>query len=601
MIKANQNRLEKKSKRLERLVKKITELDNNFAGWRALLFIFSFVVWCFVGFNIYPKVFLIVACLTSIAFFVVVYFHRKIRRNLNLFKSRLNVEIRQKAMAELDWEKIPYTDFRGLSLNIPYLLDLNIIGDFSIIKLLNRTTSSSGFKRLVDLFLSNDVIDAEIKRRKTLVNELKSLKVFRYAFLSHMGVNLKPIDTQKIATLLKESLSSIQSFAHFIPILLIQGAFLTSMWMAFIGKGNKMYLIGSFVLVVIENARLRKKVKTGEAYGWSISASHYLDSFRLAVQILEKFSAIQKPELSKILSVFAPKNSVSSRIKKLEQVSGALGVRQNFIVHGIVHLLAPWDILWTYRLDKIRQQIKNELPIWEKALSEVEAFLSIAMYADANSDFRDANVVTGNSVIDAKNLRHPLISKNHAIGNPIQINENEKCILITGSNMSGKSTFMRSIGVNYLLAKAGSPVAADSFNFYNEPLYTSLSGGDSLQEGLSSFYAEVKRLKDILEATRLKKSVLFLIDEIFRGTNNRERLKGSQAYITEIVNIGGKGVVTSHDLELASLEELNIGIVNYHFRETIKDSEMSFSYEKQKGPCPTTNALQVMKINGLPV
>ncbi|MES2770336.1 MAG: hypothetical protein V4596_14430 [Bdellovibrionota bacterium] len=590
-----------KLERLQKKVSKITEIDNSFSGWRTLLFIFAFVLWCFVGIDMFPKIFLPVASAVSLAFIVTISFHRKVRKNLYLFKSRLNVEERQKAITDLDWEKIPYTDFRSINLNIPYLTDLNIIGEFSIVKLLNRTTSISGFKRLIELFLSNDVINAEIKRRKDLVNELKSLKIFRYAFLSHMGVNPKPIDAQKISTLLKESLSSVQSFAYFIPMLFIQIAFLTSFVMAMIGRGNKTLLIATFILVVIENTRLRKKVKTGEAYGWSVSASHYLDSFRLAVQILEKFNGIKKPELSKILAVFAPENSVSSRIKKLEQVSGALGVRQNFIVHGIVHLFTPWDILWTYRLDKIRQQIKNDLPIWEKALSEIEAFLSLAMYAEANLDFCDAHVTTGSILIDAKNLRHPLIPKDRAVGNPIVINDTEKCILITGSNMSGKSTFMRSIGVNYLLAKVGAPVAAESFNFDNEPLYTSLSGGDSLQEGLSSFYAEVKRLKDILEATKSKKSVLFLIDEIFRGTNNRERLTGSQAYIKEIVSIGGKGVVTSHDLELAQLEQLNIGIANYHFRETIKDSEMSFSYEKQKGPCPTTNALQVMKLNGLPV
>lgn len=586
--------------RLERKVSKISEIDKNFAGWRTLLFLFAFVVWCFVGINFFAKVFMPVAVLLSIAFFVTVAIHRKIRRNLRLFESRLNVQKRQNAITNLNWKDIPETDFRSVSQSIPYLTDLNIIGEFSILRLINRTSSDMGFKRLLDLFLSNDVIDAEIKRRKTLVNELKSLKIFRYSFLSHMGVLGKSIDAQKIATLLKESLSDVQNLLSFVWIFIFQAVFVVSLVLALMGQGNKMLLIGSFLLVLIENTRLRKKVKTGQAYGWSVSASHYLDSFRLAVEILEKFSGLKKPELSKILAVFEPKNSVSARIKSLEQVSGALGVRQNFIVHGIVHIFAPWDILWTYRLDKIRQKIKNDLPLWEKALAEIEAFLSLAMYAEANPDFKDAEVGS-DKIVDAKNLRHPLISKDRAIGNPIVIDENEKCILITGSNMSGKSTFMRSIGLNYLLAKAGSPVAAESFQFKNQPLYTSLSGGDSLQEGLSSFYAEVKRLKEILVATRTKKNVLFFIDEIFRGTNNRERLLGSQAYIKEIVTIGGKGVVTSHDLELAQLEQLNIGIMNYHFRETIKNSEMSFSYEKQKGPCPTTNALEVMKLNGLPI
>ncbi len=586
--------------RIERKLKKITELDKEYAGWRTLLFIFTFVIWCLVGLDFWPKVFLPIAALLSLTFFVTVAIHRKIRKNLRLFESRLKVQRRQKAIQDLNWLDVPQTDFRGIDLSIPYLTDLNIIGDHSILKLINRTTSGLGFKRLLELFLSNDVIDAEIKRRQNLVQELKELKIFRYSFLSHMGVVSKSIDTQKIENLLRNSLSDLKSNIEFIGIFIFQAAFVVNMCLAFIGQGNKTFVIASFVLVVIENVRLRKKIKTAAAYGWSVSASHYLDSFRLAVEILEKFSGLNKPELSKILSVFERKKSVSLRIKKLEQVSGALGVRQNFIVHGLVHLVVPWDILWTYRLDKIRKEIQSDLPKWEKALAEIEAFLSIAMYAEANPDFVDAHI-DNSKLLSATNVRHPLIPKGRAIGNPIVIDEKEKCILITGSNMSGKSTFMRSVGVNYLLAKAGAPVAADSFSFCNQPLYSSLSGGDSLQEGLSSFYAEVKRLKEILDATKNYKSILFLIDEIFRGTNNRERLAGSQAYIKEIVSIGGKGIVTSHDLELAQLEKLNIGIVNYHFRETIQNSEMSFSYEKQKGPCPTTNALEVMKLNGLPV
>jgi hypothetical protein len=586
--------------RLERKLQKLSETDKEFAGWRTLFFIFAFLMWCFVGLNFWPKVFMPVALIFSFAFFVTVAIHRKIRRNLRLFESRVSVQKRQEAIRNLDWRQIPVVDFRRAESSIPYLTDLNIVGDHSILRLMDRTTSELGFKRLVELFLSNDVTDAEIERRQRLVSELKSLKIFRHSFLSHMGTLKKSINTQKIENLLKDSLSDVQSLWSFSWILIFQILLVANLGVALVGKGHKTFLIVSLLLVVIENIRLRKKVKTAAAYGWSVSASHYLDSFRLAVEILEKFNGLKKTELSKILSVFDRKNSVSMRIKSLEQVSGALGVRQNFIVHGLVHLIVPWDVLWTYRLDKIRQQIKSDLPKWEQALAEIEAFLSVAMYADANPDFC-VPVIDNSKLLHAENLRHPLIAKDKAIGNPIVIDENEKCILITGSNMSGKSTFMRSIGVNYLLAKAGSTVAASSFKFCNQPIYSSLSGGDSLQEGLSSFYAEVKRLKEILEATRKYKSVLFLIDEIFRGTNNRERLQGSQAYIKEIVSIGGKGVVTSHDLELAQLEQLNIGIVNYHFRETIKDSEMSFSYEKQRGPCPTTNAIEVMKLNGLPV
>ncbi|HRO68634.1 MAG TPA: DNA mismatch repair protein MutS, partial [Pseudobdellovibrionaceae bacterium] len=272
------------------------------------------------------------------------------------------------------------------------------------------------------------------------------------------------------------------------------------------------------------------------------------------------------------------------------------------IVHGLLHLVIPWDLAWTLLLERLRLKVQEDLRQWQTALAEFEGFLSLAMYAEANPDFTTAVLhEDGEVVLDAENLRHPLIPKDKAVGNPVSIDDKERCLLITGSNMSGKSTFMRSVGTNYLLAKAGAPVAADRFSFMSRPLFTSLSGGDSLQDGLSSFYAEVKRLKEILHYVRERKKALFLIDEIFRGTNNRERLIGSQAYLKEIVSVGGTGIVTSHDLELSHLEELGIGITNYHFRETIEGSTMSFSFRKAKGPCPTTNALKVMEMSGLPV
>ncbi len=593
--------IEKRIQRLQQRVNKLNLKDQNLAGWRTLIFILAFVLWCFVGLDVFPKLFLPLSVLASLAFFILVYVHRKIRHSLRLFQSRLKLEERQLAINSLKWKEIPQKEFSGDN-KTPYLTDLNITGEFSVLRLMDHTNSKKSYETLLDLFLSNSVANDEIARRHQLVGEIHKSTVFRNVYLTHMGVQPKAIDTQKINELLREPLSEVKSPLAFILIAIIQLVFLTAMIGAFFGYGNKTVLILSFVFLLLENVRLRKKVKTASAYGWSVSSSYYLDSFRTAVRQLEKFSKIKKPELRKLLNVFSAGNSVSAHLQKLESISGALGVRQNFIVHALVHLFVPWDILWTFLLDKRRSQIHEKLPVWEKAFTEFEAFLSIAMYKAANPQFVEPTITKDATiVISSQNLRHPLLDKDVAVGNPIEISEKEKCILITGSNMSGKSTFMRSVGVNYILAKAGCSVAADSFEFSNRQLYSSLSGGDSLQEGLSSFYAEVKRLKDILEVSRKGTKVLFLIDEIFRGTNNRERLIGSQAYIKELVSLDAKGIVTSHDLELSNLESLNIGIINYHFKETIKDSEMFFSYEKQRGPCPTTNALEVMKLNGLPV
>jgi DNA mismatch repair ATPase MutS len=170
--------------------------------------------------------------------------------------------------------------------------------------------------------------------------------------------------------------------------------------------------------------------------------------------------------------------------------------------------------------------------------------------------------------------------------------------------MAGKSTFLRSVGLNTCLAYAGAPVNADRLRLSLFRLFTCIKVSDSVQDGLSYFYAEVRRLKLLLDAVELRNEipVLFLIDEIFRGTNNRERHIGSEAYIRSLSNNGNAlGLIATHDLDLTKLADGIVGISNFHFREEIGDGRMVFDYLLRQGPCPTTNALKIMRIEGLPV
>jgi DNA mismatch repair ATPase MutS len=175
-------------------------------------------------------------------------------------------------------------------------------------------------------------------------------------------------------------------------------------------------------------------------------------------------------------------------------------------------------------------------------------------------------------------------------------------MLITGSNMAGKSTFLRTIGVNLCLAFAGGPVIAQTMHTTLFELYCCIKVSDSLADGYSYFYAEVRRLKRIL--TRLREStpypVFLLIDEMFRGTNNRERLIGSHAYIYALSETRCCGAISTHDLELIHLADELSQIKNYHFREAVIAGEMVFDYKLYPGPCSTTNALKILQLEGLP-
>ena len=173
--------------------------------------------------------------------------------------------------------------------------------------------------------------------------------------------------------------------------------------------------------------------------------------------------------------------------------------------------------------------------------------------------------------------------------------------LVTGSNMTGKTTFLRTVGVNLVLAYAGAPVCAESFRCSQMKLWTSMRTVDSLEQGVSSFYAELLRIKRIVEAARSERRILCLLDEVFKGTNNRERLIGGRALIATLAGGNGFGLVTTHDLELAELERQLPNVTNVHFQETVAEGALHFDYQLRPGPCPTTNALRIMALEGLPV
>jgi DNA mismatch repair ATPase MutS len=196
-----------------------------------------------------------------------------------------------------------------------------------------------------------------------------------------------------------------------------------------------------------------------------------------------------------------------------------------------------------------------------------------------------------------------LIPDDQKICNDFSLEELGEVVLITGSNMSGKSTFLRTIGINLSLAYAGAPVNAEKFDTRLFRLFSVIQVTDSLADGISYFYAEVRRLKALIDALEKDSDIplFFLIDEIFRGTNNRERQIGSRAYVSMLVGGHGTGLISTHDLELVSIADQVPNVANYHFQEQIAKGKMLFDYRLRPGPSKTTNAVQIMQMEGLPI
>lgn len=564
-------------------------------------------LWGLAIFEVEARWTLIVSFILLGLFIVLVSIHRKVTRMRRLAESRRAVAVRFQALRVLDWQNIPAQKEVGANADLnerAFIHDLNLTGERSLFRLLDQTFSDEGRARLWSWLTESCPGLPVISRRQSLTKELMAMRGLRLGLLTRLGAldseTVKGFGTSQLRDLSAVTFSQLQGVGFLLPLVVVQILMLVGLGYAAIGQGRPWMAI-PLGLVLIGNIYFRGRIDTGKAYKWSLTAGLELDRFREAVWILERFSGTKSPHIRQVLCAFRADNAATSRLRRLDRFGGYLGVRQNFLVQLFVNLFFPWDLWWTQRLDAVRREIEKDLPAWIDALAEIEAAVSLAFYSRALTQATWPQFQSAGSSLQAVGLRHPLLEPETAIGNDVELNEKTKALLLTGSNMSGKSTFLRTVGSAFLLARAGAMVPAKEFRVRDLEIWTSLSAADSLQEGLSSFYAEVVRLKSILNRAQGGAPVLYLIDEIFRGTNNRERLQGSRAFIAALAKTGARGIVSSHDLELAHLEELGIGVMNAHFRETIADGKMSFTYRLQSGPCPTTNALEVMRGAGLPI
>ena len=342
----------------------------------------------------------------------------------------------------------------------------------------------------------------------------------------------------------------------------------------------------------------------------AVGLHHETERLATVLGSIERYAAQRETTLASTWTNLIGTVSPTQQLKDAARTLHAISIKAHPLVHLTINAIGPWDLWFLRRLIHTQDRIQQALPQWLDALAEIEAASALATFAYLHPDYiwpTPLVVADGQQehppTLRASRLAHPLLPPGPRIANDVQLAELGSIYLITGSNMSGKSTFLRTIGINLCLAQAGGPVCAGSFEWTWNRLACCIRVDDSLDAGLSFFYAEVKRLKTILDATkeRTLPPVLFLIDEIFKGTNNRERLIGSQAYITALSKGRGFGLVSTHDLELADLEQAIPRLRNAHFQETVSDGALTFDYQLRPGPCPTTNALRIMELEGLPI
>jgi DNA mismatch repair ATPase MutS len=239
---------------------------------------------------------------------------------------------------------------------------------------------------------------------------------------------------------------------------------------------------------------------------------------------------------------------------------------------------------------------------WLVAMGEAEALSSLAGYAFEHPADPFPELHEGGPCFDAQQLGHPLIPESRAVRNDVAIGGDLRVIVVSGSNMSGKSTLLRTVGINAVLAQMGAPVRARGLKLSPLAVGASIRLNDSLREGVSRFYAEILRLRQILDLTAGPLPVLFLIDEFMHGTNSHDRRIGAEAMVRGLVRRGAIGFITTHDLALAGIaDELGEQAANVHFEDDLQDGKIHFDYRMQPGVVRKSNAIELMRSVGLEV
>lgn len=599
--------LQRNLDRLQQHLDRLQPRSNRYSWLRVLTFVGGLALSALLLFVAGAWFFWSGVVVTLLLFGTIVYVHNQVETALQAALTLQQIKRTQLARIGLDWAKLPPARQTAPRYDHPFEADLDLVGPRSLHRLLDSTVTTEASQRLRDwLTAATPPTEAELLHRQALVRELLPRYHFRNKLQVHGQLLLsgdQPWSAAHLLTWLQPHESSTTlhrwviglsalAVVNVLLFLLAQFALLPSWWQLTFGLYAALYFWHGRTL-----SHTFEEAKTLED-----------DVGRLAgvFRHLERYGYQGAPALGALCTPFRTgEQRPSHYLRRINRIVAATGVQGNPVLAVLLNAFLPWGLIFAWRLAVWKQAVTGELPRWLHVWYELETLSALAGYGwlQPQSTFPSFHNDESAPVLQAQGIGHPLLPNDRKVRNDFTVNTLGEVAILTGSNMSGKSTLLKALGVNLALAYAGSVVDVAALHTLRFRLFTCIKVSDSVTDGISYFYAEVQRLKALLDAlARVEELPLFFaVDEIFRGTNNRERLIGSRAYIRALVGRRGIGLISTHDLELIRLEEEVPGVANYHFRDDIVDGRMVFDYRLRRGPSPTTNALRIMAIEGLPV
>jgi len=571
----------------------VSEKLKRIVWYRLFSFVLLIVPWFFIH-EIW------ICSLISAGFLILFLF--LVKKNIALEKRKKKLSVLKK-IAEDETEALTHsfsTFYNGqefIDANHNFSYDLDLFGEGSLFQFLNRTSTPGGREKLAGWLKNPFVEKQEITKRQHAIYELAQIPNWRLQFLARGNLSS---ETKELNNEIKSWAGMELPFKHSGRtkwlIRLVPAFTLISIIPAVVGFSNLLLFSFVFFQWLLLYFYWNKITLYFKFFG---RKSELLGKYMHLLKFIEEreFQATFLTELQK--KVKRP-YSASQVFKQLKSLVKEFEYRQNMLVGFILNSFLMWDIRCIYKLWKWHGQNHKKLTDWLDVIAETDALVSIGNYANNNPEYAYPEIHEGGFTFQAENLAHPLLHPEKRISNNFMVNGWSKVLIVTGANMAGKSTFLRTVGVNLILSRLGAPICASTMRTTPIEIYTNMRTTDSLLKEESYFFAELKRIKGVLDRLKNNERIFVVLDEMLKGTNSIDKLDGSKKLIRKLLELKAVALIATHDLKLSEMQdEFPQQVINKCFEIRTENNELVFDYKLSEGVTKTMNATFLLKKMGI--
>ena len=574
-------------KQLTNRTKQLKKKKNELTIISILRFVI-FIKIIVLGYTLRNNSFLIPSVLIGISLFIILILkYIKVKNKKNILQEIISINSKEIEVLEGKFDSLKKGE-KHINPEHHYSYDIDLFGEGSLFQRINRTSTKKGEQKLAKILNSN-CIDNIVDKQKALI-ELANKPEWRQLFTAVAKSENDKTHTENILNYKKNKEFFVPNYFKYLPNIFTSISGVLAICYACnlmpIGVIGLWFVIGMSITGVYFS-------KINELYKVANNSGKDFNKISVLLKQIEdvKFNSdILKNNAKKIKT---ENKKASSLLKEFSRAIDAFDQRNNMLFGFFANGLLLWDLKQCFRIEKWIKNYSTQSEKWFETIAFFDAQNSLANYVFNHPENTFPSINKNNTVIKAKNLGHPLLKKENRIDNNLTLDKNN-FFIITGANMAGKSTFLRTVSLNIIMANVGLSVCSEKFEYSPIKLITSMRTSDSLKDNESYFFSELKRLKFIVDEIK-NDNYFIILDEILKGTNSKDKAIGSKKFVEQLVGSKATGIIATHDLSLCSIESELEEVKNYYFDAEIKNDELYFDYVFKKGICKNMNASFLLK------